>query len=399
MAHSVVHQIVQQYERSLGADVEMHPAEVYEVEWIGRCGTGELGVMRRECKEDGHFVDEVGLPCKKRLCTRCAGRMIWAFVAAFLRLMLPCPAHQVVVTLWASLRPVWECNRRLITDLMFETGSRVLLDLMADGRHLGGMPGIVGVLHTAGKGQVLHIHIHFVVTAGGLGADGKWIACRPGWLISKKAFRELYRGRFIAALSEACKKNALYLPAGMTAPKFFELLEQLRHRKWNVHIGRRKSDPTPLIKYVASRLYGGPVRDHQIVSTRDGQVTFYTERSKKKLAKWLELGIRPETCTLPIAKFVRGILQHWLPKHTRALRYYGLYAPRRRALLERARAAIVGHSCETAPPVTSPTTDCCPKCQQPLIVTRSKVVPWTRRRSIRKPTRPPAHAPPPGIAA
>lgn len=376
----IVHALVERFERSLGADVAMHPAELSELEWMARCSTGELGIVRVACPQSGpgHYVNEYAAPCKKRLCTRCVGSLIGRFLQAFLRLMLPCPVHQVVVTLWSVLRDVWDCNRTLVTQLMFDAAVGALTELLSDPRYLGATVGIVGVLHTAGAGLLLHPHIHFVVTAGGLDREGIWRRTKPGWLIPKKVFRKLFRGRFISALSAAQKSGLLFLPRAMTAGAFHALLGNLRHRKWNVHIGTARKDPKPLILYVASRLYGGPVRDHQIVHVDDRNVTFYTERSERTLTRWIERGIRPATQTLPLAAFVRGILKHWLPKQTRAVRYFGLYAPTLRPALERARVALglAPHDTHDAPPIAS-----C-SCGLPLEVRRSRPTGWPKRRCI-----------------
>jgi hypothetical protein len=380
-----VQSIVQRVEHSLGRRVVMHKAELHQLERMSRCGTGELGLVRRECPEPGpgHYVAEYGAPCKKRLCVPCAGSLIAAFMRVFDSIVLPCPVHHVVVTLWGCLREVWKANRKLVTQIMFDAAGGALTRLLGDERHLGATAGVMGVLHTTSESGRHHLHLHFITTAGGLDADGKWRECKPGWLVPKRAFRLLYRGLFITALSNAHKEGSLHLPSGMTAVAFYKLLGDLRHRKWNVFVGRRRDDPRPLALYVASRAYGGPVRDHQIVSVVGRHVTFYVERSAKRLARQLRRGIRARVRTLTLRGFVRRILKHWLPKQTRAVRYFGLYASGRRVALDAARKAIGVKAKAPAAPV-DPT---CGKCGRRIETRRSPPLAHPLRQCVHAPRR------------
>jgi hypothetical protein len=87
---------------------------------------------------------------------------------------LRCPHHQVVFTSPADLLPIWMQNRRLLTNLYFRAAWHSLRELLADPHWLGALPGVVGVFQSWGDEQQLHLHLHFIVTCGGLSPEWKW---------------------------------------------------------------------------------------------------------------------------------------------------------------------------------------------------------------------------------
>jgi hypothetical protein len=339
--------------------------------------------------------------------------------------------HHVVLTLAAALRPLWLANRKRVTAIYFEAISSALLELMADPRYCGGLAGMIGIFHSGGQGLLLHPHWHFAVYAAGYDRESEeWKHCRPNWLIPKDVLGALVRGRVLSALTAAYKAGRLYLPNGMEAGAFFTLLGRLQRQAWNTYVGRRgdgavnddappaavggctlgddaqpaeptasapaasdieeaeapaaptAADPSPLIKYFASNLYGGPVRDFQIISTQGGRVRFHAERSPRRLAAKLRRGGTPVVLEMTQAQFVEQRAQHNLPKHTTRVRYYGFLSPRQTALFEVARQRLMGDEGLTAPAAADEDHERrCPSCAAPLRRRRSgpcKGIVWRR---------------------
>ena len=59
-------------------------------------------------------------------------------------------------------------NRKVMYDLLFRSGSKTLMDLANDPKHLGAKIGVIGILNTWGQNLMNHSHIHCIVTGGGL---------------------------------------------------------------------------------------------------------------------------------------------------------------------------------------------------------------------------------------
>src|SRR6266567_3317792 len=102
----------------------------------------------------------------------------------------------VTFTLPQELRAVARSNQKTIYNLLFRTSSQALLKLAQDPRFVGGRVGIVGVLHTWTRQLLYHPHVHYIVTGGGLTADGRWRAARKDFLVPVKALSKIFRAKF-----------------------------------------------------------------------------------------------------------------------------------------------------------------------------------------------------------
>ena len=82
----------------------------------------------------------------------------------------------VTFTLPAGLRDVARRNQQAVYNLLFRASAAALQKLAWDPRFVGGQIGLVGVLHTWGRNLSYHPHVHYLVPAGGLSADGQqWL--------------------------------------------------------------------------------------------------------------------------------------------------------------------------------------------------------------------------------
>ena len=83
-----------------------------------------------------------------------------------------------------------------------------------------------------------------------------------------------------------------------------------------------------VLTYLARYLRGGPLKEQQIVSVREGKVTFrYTDHRDGK----------QKTMRLSLAKFIARLAEHVPEPGFHMVRYAGLYAPGQRSLLSQCR--------------------------------------------------------------
>src|SRR5712691_9959357 len=141
--------------------------------------------------------------CRNRHCPKCQGSARAKWLAAEQALLLPIPYFHVVFTLPHQLNPLIRVNPRLLYDLLFQTASQTLQEFARDPQHLGAEIGITAVLHTWGQTLTEHVHVHCVVTGGGLSPDGtQWRACQRRFLFAVKALGEVFRGKYLAGLEQ-----------------------------------------------------------------------------------------------------------------------------------------------------------------------------------------------------
>src|SRR3970282_500943 len=107
----------------------------------------------------------------------------------------PVPYFLLTFTLPAELRPIARQHQRLIYDRLFRASAAATQQRACDERFIGGQIGMVGILHTWTRDLHYHPHIHYLVPAGGLAADGQtWRAARKNFLLPVKALSRLFRG-------------------------------------------------------------------------------------------------------------------------------------------------------------------------------------------------------------
>ncbi len=84
--------------------------------------------------------------------------------------LLPIPCFHVVFTTDHAINALAQVNKREIYNLLFRTAAKTLKAYAR--KYLGGEIGFTVVLHTWGQDMSEHIHLHCIVTGGGVAADG-----------------------------------------------------------------------------------------------------------------------------------------------------------------------------------------------------------------------------------
>lgn len=342
-----------------------------------KCRTAALGGHRYECDHCGYAVSRY-YSCRNRHCSQCQGLRRRRWAEAKEALLLPVPHFQVVFTLPDELRPIARRFQREIYNVVLRASSETLHKLAAV--HWSATPAILAVLHTWARNLSFHPHVHCVVSAGGLAADGGWVAADPDFLFPVAAMKRLFRGIVLARLTQ------LELP--LSRPERIALRNARRaaaRKSWSLRVeSPRGRDRGHLVRYLARYVYQTAIDDRRILRVHGDRVTFRTRGAS--------------TVTLSGHEFVRRFSLHILPKRFRRIRQYGLLAPGQRPRLELARQ-IATHLAEPRPvvaradPVSTPTAlapsaaglSCpCPVCRTPLRV----------RRLEAQTIAPPARAPP-----
>jgi hypothetical protein len=193
-----------------------------------------------------------------------------------------------------------------------------IIELARDRRFVGGTVGVLAVLHTWTQQLAYHPHVHCLVTAGGVSADGRgWHPARGAFLVPHKALAKLVRGKLRAAL--AAKRPDLIAPkAAWTKP-------------WVIHIAHWGEGAEAVLRYLARYVFRTAITNARIVGLDERAVTFrYRHR---KSARW-------QTLSLQGHEFMRRFLQHVLPARLHKVRYFGLWHPSKRHLASQARLLL-----------------------------------------------------------
>jgi hypothetical protein len=340
------------------------PLRVHQaVNVLRRCRTGELGRHAVTCP-NGHLVDVRRNSCRHRACPQCGWRQAEQWLARWQARLLPVTHFHVIVTVPQQLHLLWQWNRRRFADRFFQATRSALFDLLAQERHLGARPGVLMGLHTWGSALPIHLHLHCLVTAGGVGPDGQWVASRPNFLLWGPILRDVFRAKLLAALKGLLDQGHLSLPPTLTAAGVRALLVETTHTDWHVRIEPPYADGRGLVVYLARYLRGGPLKNHRLVAFTGTAVCFrYRDRRGRRHPKW-------RTMTLPVQEFLARLFQHVPVPGLQMVRAYGLYGRHQRAALQHCRRQLQPGWQE--PPPAPPTPARCPRCGAALVVVVSR---------------------------
>jgi hypothetical protein len=308
---------------------------------IERCRTPALGgevFFCGKCRDYRYSYHS----CKNRHCPKCQNDEADDWLDRQRRLLLPVTFFLVTFTLPKGVRSLARSRQKIVYSSLFRAAAASLQKLAEDPRHVGGLPGMVAILHTWARNLGYHVHVHFLVTGGGLSPDGStWMNAQNNFLVPVKALSRIFRAKFRAELKKA------------------GLLEQVDPSAWKqdwvVH-SKPVGSGEHVLKYLAPYVFRVAISNRRIESLDNDGVTYKYKESGS--GKWKRI-------TVPAGEFLRRFLQHVLPRGFIKVRYYGLFNHKNRRLLKKARYLL---GAANAPAINEPANapapkPClCPKC-------------------------------------
>lgn len=301
---------------------------------IIHCRTRELGGHVNSCPE-GHYHQIAYNSCLHRCCPQCAWLPREKWLDGWKQRLLAVPHHHIVFTVPHQLNELWRYNKAEFANTLFAAASQTLSQLLADPKYLGGRPGILAALHTWNQKLDIHVHLHVLVTAGGLSETGQWLPTQKNCLLPRKVLMTKFRGKFKAMLREKLNKAKLRLPPKLSRNQFYALLFKLSG-PWNVKIHEAYRDGESVATYLARYIKGGPMGNSRLIKEQDGDVQFRYRLSELEGGD----GKRQGTTRLPVHVFLARWLEHVPPRRFQCVRGYGLYCGNQHSELPLAREAL-----------------------------------------------------------
>jgi len=322
--------------RAHGEDYRQHhgltPDQLEVMRDIETCRTRVLGGHLDVCQACG-FSRPAYNSCRNRHCPKCQAIAAADWIDNRMERILPVPYFHTVFTLPASLRPLCRRNPERLYNLLFQTASQTLIQLGEDPKRLGAQLGFTAVLHTWTRKLDYHVHLHCIVTGGGLSPAGdRWIPIRhKKYLFPVKVMAVLSRGKFLDGLRRLYDRGELTLGPGcaeLEEPRHFaRFLDRLYRQDWVVYAKQPFGGPEHVYRYLARYTHRVGLSNQRLLTFDERGVTFLTKND--------------DTATLAPDEFIRRFLQHVLPKGFSKIRHFGLMAPRHaKTRLEIARRLI-----------------------------------------------------------
>ena len=300
---------------------------------IARCRTALLGGHVAGCDRCGYRRIAYN-SCGNRHCPKCLAAHSVRWLAAEQAMLLPVPYFHVVFTLPHELNALVRVNRRRLYALLFRAAAATLRTFALAPRYLGAEPAVTMVLHTWGQTLTEHVHVHCVVSGGGLALDASaWISLPTGtkkrrrpFLFPVAALSEVFRGKYLAGLRCARTRGQLRFAgnsAALADPlQWQHLLAALASRAWVVYCKRPFAGPAQVLTYLSHYTHRVAIANRRLLFVGHGVVRFvYRDYAAHDGLKEMALAA-PE--------FLRRFLLHVVPRGFMRIRHYGLTANRHR---------------------------------------------------------------------
>jgi hypothetical protein len=319
--------IVRAYGAHYRAAHQLSPAQDKALRDIAQCRTAALGGHLEQCQACA-ATRPVYNSCRNRHCPKCQALAQAQWREAQQAFLLPIPYFHLVFTLPHALNDLLRGNPRLLYPFLFQAAADTLKEFADDPRHLGAELGLTAVLHTWGQTLSYHVHLHCIVTGGGLSRDGtRWIAShKQGFLFPVRALAKMCRGKFLARLTAAYRKGELILQrpcAALTSAVAWQrLLTKLRAKPWIVYAKAPLAGPQQVLNYLGRYTHRIAISNERLLDCHNGVVRFrYKDYAHNSTSTEM---------TVSATEFLRRFLLHVLPPGFMRVRHYGLLANRRR---------------------------------------------------------------------
>ncbi|MCP4146139.1 MAG: hypothetical protein GY757_00175, partial [bacterium] len=207
--------------------------------------------------------------------------------------------------------------------------ARALKKFGKDPKWLGADIGFFGILHTWGQLLTVHLHVHWIVPAGGIDKDGAWVEPKyekNNFLFPVRALSEVSRGIFVEELKKAFRDGKLEFPGELCYLEneydFENWINKLVSKKWVVYAKKPFDSPERVIAYIGRYTHRVAMANSRIISIENGVIRFSYKNYKKQKTVKNHKELWEET-ELAADEFIRRFLHHVLPKGYHRIRHYG----------------------------------------------------------------------------
>lgn len=285
---------------------------------ILNCKSAKLGCNVSRCSDCGH-MEIHNNSCRNRNCPNCQAVLKEIWVDKRRAEVIDSPYFHVVFTLPHELNPLIYCNQKLLYSLFHSCCAQTLLELSADRKYLGATPGIIQVLHTWNQELDYHVHMHCIVSGGGLTKCQQLRKSSGSFFIPVMVLRDKFKGKFMAHLTSLYQSGSLVFSSACEALKDSSVWKKWKNRlyekDWCPYIKETFNGFGNAIEYLGRYTHRIAISNSRILAVAPDTVMFSARGRKPG---------DPRRCiTLQNTEFIRRYLMHVLPSGFQKIRYYG----------------------------------------------------------------------------
>jgi len=178
-----------------------------------------------------------------------------------------------------------------------------------------------------------HPHVHCIVPAGGLKANGQWqhSKSKGNFLFPVFAMSRLFRDKLLYGIHQLYKPGELYMTDQMRSDYKY-IKNKLYKKEWVAYAKKAFGGPDQVLEYLGRYTHKICISNYRILDISKTHVTFsYVDRKTNK----------SKTKSIPGATFLRLFAEHILPKRFVKIRHFGFLSLRTKQQdLAKARASL-----------------------------------------------------------
>ena len=294
---------------------------------IRNCKSGKLGMNFSRCDDCGHISAHHN-SCRNRNCPNCQAVLKEVWVDKRRAEVIDSPYFHVVFTLPHELNSLIYCNQKLLYSLLHRCCAETLLELSSDKKYLGATPGIIQILHTWNQELDYHVHMHCIVSGGGITVDRKLRRLGSKFFIPVFVLRDKFKGKYMALLKKMYTGNSLQFSKSCShlenPEQWNTFCNSLYQKDWCPYIKETFNGFGNAIEYLGKYTHRIAISNSRIISV-DEHITTFSARGKMP-------GEPRRSITLQNTEFIRRYLMHVLPSGFQKIRYYGFLNNRMKSL-------------------------------------------------------------------
>ena len=282
------------------------------------CKSGSFGYNISICEDCGHSETHKN-SCRNRNCPNCQAVLKELWVDKRRAEVIDSPYYHVVFTLPHELNSLIYCNQKLLYDLLHRCCSETLLELSADKKYLGAAPGIIQVLHTWNQELNYHVHMHCIISGGGLTKAKQLQISKGNFFIPVEVLRDKFKGKYLHFLDNYYQNKKLTFSSSCkelrNSYEWKDFKNKLYEKDWCPFIKETFNGFGNAIEYLGRYTHKIAISNSRILSVTESETTFSARGIKPNAPK--------REITISNTEFIRRFLMHVLPSGFQKIRYYG----------------------------------------------------------------------------
>jgi len=271
----------------------MDPSKCYSVYMCGKCGERKV----------------IPHSCKSRICSVCGKRHADEWSEKLNKEMYGVPYRHIILTVSDKLWKYFEGKANL-QKLMLDTAARVMKEIVKryNSKNKEAEPGIIIVLHPFGKDLKTNMHVHMLMTEGGLTQNGEWVEMP---YIDYKTIRKKWQYEILTALRKA-------IPNNRELAQIIDWCFKERKNGFVIQAKRRiEGNGKSAARYIARYVRHPAISDRRIINYDTKNVTFTYESDGKTY-----------TVVMDKFEFIHNVIKHIPDENFKMVRYFGIHARR-----------------------------------------------------------------------